>query len=794
MMPMSENRPPTAVERRIRFPKASRAASAPLRMGDAVDGEDTIRVTERFLTRNGRPWLPVMGEYHFSRDRRERWNRELRKIRAGGVDLVATYVFWSAHEEHEGVYRWDHDRDLRAFVETAAAAGLKVVLRIGPWAHGEARNGGFPDWLQALPIGLRTDDEAYLAHVRRWFAAIAQQVRGLFRTPDDRTGPILGIQIENELYDQPQHLATLRAIAESVGMRASLWTATGWGGAQLPTGELLPVYAGYSDGFWEESDTGWPAFGAQHFTFTTVRDDLTVGADLRDAEVVAGDDSGEDDPWPYATCELGGGMTTAYHRRPLVDSDDVAALALTKLGSGTGWQGFYMFHGGRHRGDLATSAQESHATGYPNDMPTRDYDFYAPIGADGQERPHFHKLRRQHLFLRAFGERLAAYPAVLPEADADPLRWSVRGDRDRGFLFVNSHQPAGAQLGDVADVMFRIDCDGLAVTVPTRPVTVRGGSYFFWPIRQRFGDIDALTATAQPITEFETEAGHVVLFAATPGVPVEVQLEDLDGAVRIRGGYVALRDGCHVVTPTSAPGVGCEVQVGDTTLVFLDPETADAVWRGPIDGRETVVIWRGEGWFDDGFRAVMCGPDTSLDIYPLPEGVDGELDGAGTVFHRVPLDGIGGVHRLEAPLFDARPLAPGRRGGSAGRRSAPTSEDFEHAGRAELLVPAQALAGADTALLVLDWLGDVMRIQLGEEVIADQFWHGRGLEVDLSPYRERLATEPLVLLGFAWEPDSEVYVDPRVRPADASPVLEIRAARVENRAVAQVGRDRRTVM
>ncbi|MBR7560575.1 hypothetical protein KC218_28925, partial [Mycobacterium tuberculosis] len=62
---------------------------------------------------------------------------------------------------------------------------------------------------------------------------------------------------------------------------ASLFTATGWGGAQLPPGRFLPVYAGYADGFWEESDTGWPEFGRQHFTFSDVRDALSVGADLR---------------------------------------------------------------------------------------------------------------------------------------------------------------------------------------------------------------------------------------------------------------------------------------------------------------------------------------------------------------------------------------------------------------------------------------------------------------------------------------------------------------------------------
>src|SRR5690606_29475486 len=167
---------------------------------------------------------------------------------------------------------------------------------------------------------------------------------------------------------------------------ASLWTATGWGGAELPYGRVLPVYAGYSDGFWEESTTGWPAFGVMHFTYNTVRDDLTVGADLRDVPVEIDDDAnlGAGDPWPFVTCELGGGMAVAYHRRPLVDSDDVAALALTKVGSGSSWQGYYMYHGGLQ----VTGLQESHDTGYPNDVPVRDYDFHAPLGTVGSQRRH----------------------------------------------------------------------------------------------------------------------------------------------------------------------------------------------------------------------------------------------------------------------------------------------------------------------------------------------------------------------------------------------------------------------
>ncbi|MBM9539174.1 hypothetical protein JWG43_19055, partial [Desulfobulbus alkaliphilus] len=132
--------------------------------------------------------------------------------------------------------------------------------------------------------------------------------------------------------------------AEDLGLHLPLWTATGWGGAQLP-GTLLPVYSAYADGFWEESSTGWPEFAAIHFRYSEVRDDLTVGADLREAfdQITVGAEVPASDRGilPFVTCELGGGMHVAYHRRPLVGAQDVAALALAKIGSGSVWQGYY---------------------------------------------------------------------------------------------------------------------------------------------------------------------------------------------------------------------------------------------------------------------------------------------------------------------------------------------------------------------------------------------------------------------------------------------------------------------
>lgn len=122
-----------------------------LKLGGENPEGDRIDVTSLYFTRNGKPWVPIMGEFHFSRYNREHWYEELCKMKAGGITLVSTYIFWIYHEEIEGEFDFSGDNDLRAFILECKRAGLEVVIRIGPWAHGECRNGGFPDWLLKSP-------------------------------------------------------------------------------------------------------------------------------------------------------------------------------------------------------------------------------------------------------------------------------------------------------------------------------------------------------------------------------------------------------------------------------------------------------------------------------------------------------------------------------------------------------------------------------------------------------------------------------------------------------------------
>ncbi|MBQ8936157.1 MAG: beta-galactosidase, partial [Bacteroidaceae bacterium] len=117
------------------------SAQSALPLGAAVSWD------RHSLLFDGRRVCPVMGEIHYSRVPAQEWPAEVRKMREGGVTIIATYVFWNHIEELENQFDWSGQRDLRRFLEVCKAEGMPVVLRIGPWCHGEVRNGGLPDWL-----------------------------------------------------------------------------------------------------------------------------------------------------------------------------------------------------------------------------------------------------------------------------------------------------------------------------------------------------------------------------------------------------------------------------------------------------------------------------------------------------------------------------------------------------------------------------------------------------------------------------------------------------------------------
>jgi len=474
-------------------------------------GNDEITVTNRMLLKNGKPWIPVMGELHYSRVPCEKWEETLRKMKDGGIEVVASYVFWIHHEEVKGQFDFSGNRNIRRFVELCHDQGLEFCLRIGPWAHGECRNGGFPDWLcEECRSTLRSEKDPYISYVRRYLCAVADQVRGL---------DLFGIQVENEMTHRPDYMEKVRQMVLETGLTAPLLTATGWGNAKLPD-TLLPMFGGYPEAPWA---------GHTHvldpnpnFFFSYIREDGNIGADLLGKTEDVPNVSPEY-PYPFMTCELGGGNQVTYHRRPLFVSRDIEALAVCKLGSGANLLGYYMYTGGLNPVGR-TTMQESKATRYPNDCPVISYDFQSPVGDMGQLRESWLRLSYIHRFLHSFGEMLAPMDPVMPSEmpasldDTGTLRCAIRSDGCGGFLFVNNHirlQALPAHPAHRFSFEFKERTVDFELDIPS-------DSAFFLPVNLNIAGLPLLYASAQPVSYSENS----ITFLQIPEMDPAVVLSD----------------------------------------------------------------------------------------------------------------------------------------------------------------------------------------------------------------------------------------------------------------------------
>ncbi len=460
-----------------------------------------------YITRDGEPWFPVMGEIHYSRYPRQYWKESVYKMKAGGVDIVSCYVIWIHHEEIEGEYDFSGDRDLRSFIQTVKECGVKLLLRIGPWAHGEVRNGGFPDWLLKKGIDLRTNDPAYLELVGGYYRKIFEQAQGYLEKDG---GPIIGIQIENEYghvgglqgEEGELHMRNLKALAVEAGFDVPLYTATGWGGAV--TGGMLPVMGGYCDAPWDQRITEIEPSG--NFIFTPERNDHNIGSDFGFGHGITFDL----EKFPFLTAELGGGLQVTHHRRPIATGKDVGAMSLTKMGSGCSLLGYYMYHGGTNPDGKLTTLQESRATGYANDLPVKSYDFNAPVKEFGQLSESYREIRLLTTFLHDFGTDFCRMKPHFPEnnplypINRKDLRYTVRRNENSGYLFVNNYQRR-QEMAAHKQVKMVVENESERIEFPA--FDVENGAFFFFPFGMKLNENAVLRmALATPFCRLNQEA------------------------------------------------------------------------------------------------------------------------------------------------------------------------------------------------------------------------------------------------------------------------------------------------
>lgn len=400
-----------SVEREI--PAAQGSHTAP-------DG-DTIVITSKCLRRNGKAVIPIMGEMHHARVPAAEWRDYLRKMKAGGVTIVADYVFWIHHEEKEGEFNFSDRRDVRRFLQTCKEEGLDVVLRIGPWCHGECRNGGFPAWaVEKFQKRLRTADPAFLKAVENYWSHLFKEVDGyLFK----QGGPVIGLQIENECSGPWPYMMALKNLAVKCGFDVPFYTRTGWPAmrGKVDFGEILPLFGDYADGFWDRDLKNIaPGNHKRAFKFSDVRVSANIATEQLPQSLADDKATGQ---YPFFTCELGGGMASSYHRRVRIWPMDTYAMALVKLGCGSNLLGYYMYAGGTNpnrpaEGVFFNECQDSAYTNH-NDLPSFSYEFFAPISEFGETTGVWGLLSILHKFCASFADDFVlAEPEIVSEREA----------------------------------------------------------------------------------------------------------------------------------------------------------------------------------------------------------------------------------------------------------------------------------------------------------------------------------------------------------------------------------------
>ena len=536
---------------------------------------------------DGKRVVPAMGEVHYSRIPDDEWEAEVKKMKEGGVTIIATYVFWNHIEEQEGIFRWDGQRNLRRFIEICQQEGLPVVLRLGPFCHGEVRNGGIPDWVFTKGCKTRDENPVFLSFVERLYRQIFTQLQGL-QWKDG--GPVMAAQFDNEYRGHGSYLMALKRIAQKIGFDLPFYTRTGWPelATPVPFGEMLPLYGDYADGFWERSIEETAGNYYKAFNFKAFRSSTAIATEQLGEQKERLNKG--DEQYPYFTCELGGGMMTAYHRRPYIYPEDAYSMAVVKLGSGSNLLGYYMYHGGTNPEGLTylNETQRTVATNY-NDLPVKTYDFQAPLNEFGQKNPQYYLLRKLHLFMQDWGGVLAPMEAGFPcsqdiaKGDDSFLRWSYRAKDGSGFIFINNYE----RLQNVS-AKKNVKLEACGVKLPQ--LTIPAGTICIFPV-----NIEGIKyATAQLVAKRDGKVyleqikgipttlaiGHKVLKNLKPKGPETPVYKNYYLLTSEQAGRLFLEEAAHLDIAINAPIINKVKKAGALRTITMG---VNKVAEEPVD-------------------------------------------------------------------------------------------------------------------------------------------------------------------------------------------------------------------
>ncbi|XP_064831141.1 beta-galactosidase-1-like protein 2 isoform X2 [Oncorhynchus masou masou] len=344
--------------------------------------KEGLRANSSQFTLEGEPFRILGGSIHYFRVPRAYWEDRLLKMRACGVNTLTTYVPWNLHEPERGVFNFQDQLDLKAYISLAAELGLWVILRPGPYICAEWDLGGLPSWLlRDKNMKLRTTYPGFTEAVNSFFDKLIPIIKPLqFK----EGGPIIAVQVENEYgsYAKDEHyMPFIKEALLSRGTNELLLTSDNREGLKC----------GGVDGVLKTVNLQRLAYGTiQYLAYMQPQKPLLVMEYW----------SGWFDVW-----------SESHHVFP---AEDMLAVVSQILEPGVSIN-LYMFHGGTSFGFM-NGAVANLGTYKPQ---VGSYDYDAPLSEAGDYTTKYQLLR--NLFSQFHSEKLPEVPSLQARRVYEPV-------------------------------------------------------------------------------------------------------------------------------------------------------------------------------------------------------------------------------------------------------------------------------------------------------------------------------------------------------------------------------------
>ena len=344
--------------------------------------------------------------------------------------------------------------------------------------------------------------------------------------------------------------------------------------------------------------------------------------------------------------------------------------------------------------------------------PKISYDYQAALGEFGQVRESYRRLKTIHYFVRQFGEKLCDLQTVLPAGasliapkDDKTLRYAVRTDGKRGFLFINNYQ----------DHFSLPDRRGEEITLQleqgklTWNLGIVGDENAILPFHFDMDGIDLVQASAQAVTKTVYGGEVTYVFFVPDGMQGEFRFEDKAKVAETGTNAYKCAESIHAECFTVEKGtVRCKVLVLSRSLandMFL-----------LSDGR---LIFTDEALLED------------------EEGIRLESTKSSALLHVYPMDGLERMTKVKKVESDCVEIF-GSYQIETEEKKADIVVKQAGASRYTIQIQRDVLKGVKDMRLQIEYTGDIGKAFIDGRMIHDNFANGAVWEIGLKDFEREL--------------------------------------------------------